>query len=70
MIVYRAEIWCDGQCQEGSGKGIPHDDHLSLPSLARNLTAIRVKEGWTTDWTKHWCPTCSEKREREVRGKR
>lgn len=58
MIVYKVELWCDGECSTrylGTSKGeVP----AALPQLAFNLIQRAKAEGWTQDGNSLWCPSC------------
>lgn len=60
MIAYRVEIWCES-CTAGNRKGTSHDDHTQLPGLGRNLEEIYLRDGWTKDGQRHFCPKHSKK---------
>lgn len=62
MIVYRAEIWCNG-CGAPYGKGVAHSDPSELETQAvASLEEVAVKAGmWSKDGRQHFCVVCQSK---------
>ena len=69
MIAYRVEIWCDAPCcSEGYGKGIPHNDPVTLPGIALNQKRILLDLGWSEKNGKMFWPshTARKKEQRKT----
>jgi hypothetical protein len=56
----RTGAWCRDRA--GWAQGIAHDDPYALLQLAKNREAILLKEGWSKEGDKHFCPRCTKVR--------
>jgi len=66
MRVYRAELWCDGQNCIVRSPGAPYRDSASTVPDAMALEEVALREGWSQEGQKFYCPKCTRERARAV----